>query len=633
MTQAARQLSPQVDTHSPGLELFRTNAFGVLRIPIRTPTREAVWRGEKLLARVRAGAPLPTVETISWLAGVDELEIQQAIQRVEEPLPRLVAQSLWFDFEDDPVGEALQDALSTADMEGLAAYLSLTEENIPGLPEFVENASPVELEATVEDRLRRLIPHRVNQANLRILLGLSGLAGIDLDIRMTHASAVTVPRGNTEPHRLIKFYGEYGLRVARDPHLALVSEQDSSSSVIATTLLQQALQQWGRILSDPHYHAYLKDKIADADDELVTEDNAETILTGIRTRVTDTVVAEMKDAMLGGDEDKVARLVSVIANSGLETRTWSLALPPLRALFRAQLDELDGLLTTADQTHPDEIRRYLTRLVKLRARWGSVDARDMLGLSSELDRGVARAFDKIKSIYQETDELNLVDELSIRAHQAAISGSLKKRIEAFQEQVKKYREMLCNFCGKRGANLDYCGAVTGKREEGRTRGFNSTTIHYGIKGGIVPRCEPCARSHALILSIRRTSFIVLALSSFVVSSIAADRNTPTVILVLLTLGIGFAGAVIASHVVAGYVTPKSDVSFHSTWSTAAYKELAREGYSVHSFLDLHAGRRLQRDGVQSMHDSGLYGCLSALPSLLYLLFMIFVVFANCFAKC
>src|SRR5688500_5550873 len=158
-------------TRSPGLDFFRVNPFRTLRVPIRIPAQEALWKSEKALSRLRAGLEPPEPDLVPWLAPPDEFDIREGAQKMEEPLRRLREQLLWFDFALDLHGQLLQEALSTQAGSKLSEYLAVSEGSLGG-------AGP---------HSPSVIAHRVNQANLRLLLGLSELHGVEIVSRPDQA--------------------------------------------------------------------------------------------------------------------------------------------------------------------------------------------------------------------------------------------------------------------------------------------------------------------------------------------------------------------------------------------------------------------------------------------------------------
>src|SRR3954466_15446117 len=150
MTQAAIDMSKtETDRalmRSPGLGQFRKTPFRHLRLPTNATAKQAVWQCDKALARARVGMALPDPDPVPWLPNGDEIELQEAAQTRESPLARLVEQLLWFDFAEDPYGQQLQAALTTADGNQLRAYAAVQQP---------------------------LMAHKLNQLNLRMLLGFS----------------------------------------------------------------------------------------------------------------------------------------------------------------------------------------------------------------------------------------------------------------------------------------------------------------------------------------------------------------------------------------------------------------------------------------------------------------------------
>ena len=179
----------------PVLDHFRTNAFRILRLQPGVGVDQAIWQAEESLTLLRAGLPSPRPDLLPWLPEPDEPEIRQAVQRIEEPLQRLLDELFWFDLEHDPDGDLLRRALAELDPSALDEYLARGEpDGLPRVPVAAINhdgtieASPDSAPATgtntspdrdapvdaVAEPDTEGVPRLLNQANLRLLLaGLS----------------------------------------------------------------------------------------------------------------------------------------------------------------------------------------------------------------------------------------------------------------------------------------------------------------------------------------------------------------------------------------------------------------------------------------------------------------------------
>jgi hypothetical protein len=113
------------DLNFVGLNQFRLNPFRVLRLPVGAPLNQALWQGEKMLSLARLNLPPQEPDLLPWLPVNNEMEIKQSVQRMEEPLQRVVEQLFWFDFKSDPMGDFLLDRLSRNALRELQEFLSI----------------------------------------------------------------------------------------------------------------------------------------------------------------------------------------------------------------------------------------------------------------------------------------------------------------------------------------------------------------------------------------------------------------------------------------------------------------------------------------------------------------------------
>jgi hypothetical protein len=257
---------------SPGLAQFRKSPFRVLRLAPAATAKQAVWKSSKALARARIGQALPDPDPTPWLAPGDEIEIQEAAQTMESPLARMVEQLLWFDPSDDPSGNALADALTASDGGSLHAYL---------------DAAPTR------------VAQRLNQANLCLLLGFSQLHGVGPAAAASSAAELAA----------LTWQDQAGLSVVTDAHRAVRTAAPGGARW--ADLLGKGITGWGDLLASPELADHVGTKIAALGDERVTADDLETLLSGVRTRLADLLVAETKLAISGGSLDQVSRLCAI----------------------------------------------------------------------------------------------------------------------------------------------------------------------------------------------------------------------------------------------------------------------------------------------------------------------------------
>ena len=300
------ETTDRVLLRSPGLAQFRKSPFRVLRLSPDATAKQAVWQCNKALARARVGMSLPDPDPVPWLPPCDEIEIQEATQTMESPLARIVEQLLWFDPTGDADGPVLIEALASADGSRLHGYL----------------------EASRAPSTAR----RINEANLRLLLVFS----------LLHDSGPTlvVDRGAAEP-AAFAWQTKETLSVVEDPHKAVRPTATShGASATWTGLIGGGVSAWGELLASPEFADHVRAKIAALGDELLTSDDLEAVLSGLRTRIADLVVGETKLEIGQGRIDNVSQLSSIAGRSKIDAETWLVAFRPLKTQFQSELADL-----------------------------------------------------------------------------------------------------------------------------------------------------------------------------------------------------------------------------------------------------------------------------------------------------
>ena len=501
-------------SRSPGLAAFRLNAFRVLRLPITAAANEAVWKSEKILARRRAGLDDPEPEIVGWLPLPDEIDLREAAQRVEEPLRRLRDQLLWFDLGDgrddagakaegyrtspasperqgDPKGALLRRALVEADADALAAYLATDEKDLKAAdaeePEGGEGEGEVDYEAVARQRQMPVVAHRLNQANLRLLLAFSWMHDVGPSI------AGGVPGAAAAAPRIAWKAGE-GIETAKRVHALFPSAPPEGRVAAWPAMLKDALTRWGDLLKNPWLSSYVEEAILALGDDLVTSDDVEPLTNALATAIADAVVGEMKITMLAGAVDRVLEICAIATASGIDPTHWTAAFRPLRALFRAELDELGTLIDPSKPANVRDIDLYLQRVRALGATWASVDTGEAFGLDQMIDAAVNQAIDRVRAIENASAVLDRLEEVLKEAATTAKSPSTAERAREMMRNVASHREGLCVFCGKRTAKAASCGVLKGKKEIRRERVFNGVRITYATTSSLVARCETCASS-------------------------------------------------------------------------------------------------------------------------------------------
>jgi len=457
----------------PGLGQFRTSAFRVLRLSPAATAKEAVWQCDKTLARVRMGIPLPDPDPAPWLPSADPIEIQEAARTIESPLARIVEQLLWFD-PDDENHASLIEALTTADHERLRAYLTASQSSS--------------------------VAHRVSDANLRLLLGFS---------RLHEVGPVLVEPASAAPGAKLVRQNRSGPAIVENPH-ALLRAPVTREVGLATWhgLLGHAVASWGMLLCSPDFVEHVRVKIAALGDELLTDDDLEAVLSGLRTRIADLVVGETRLEIAEGRLDRASLLSSIAAHSNIAAETWLAAFRPLRPLFQAELAELAPHAETGLGVVED-VSAYLDRLTSLARRWWPLDEARLLGLSGLIDDGLQDAFDRLRAQPPRIRRGVRFAEILSRISAIAQSQSLQARIAGYKERLADIESSLCHFCRKRETDVEYMASVTSTRVVSRE--YRGNTIHTKSQTQARPitRCKHCALLHGYLYQVGQVAFFAL----------------------------------------------------------------------------------------------------------------------------
>lgn len=542
----------EAGTRSPGLDFFRVNPFRTLRIPIRIPAQEALWKSEKALSRLRAGLDPPEPDLVPWLAAPDEFDIREGAQKLEEPLRRLREQILWFDFAQDPSGPLLQDALSSQAGPRLAEYLA-TDENT--------------FQVAATNPAQR-IAHKVNQANLRLLLGLSSLHGVDL-VRRDEA-----PRAEGPP--ALAWKDEGGLRATMDPHLVLAGVKKKKVTPHGS-MLGDALARWGALLKDPAFTPYVQAEIESLGDELVGKDDVDTITFAVSSALADIIVGEARLQMSRGSIYQVLELTKIAAASGIDPVFWTTAFRPLRAAFQIEVTELDSLLEGNPRVN--DVDLYLSRLKALTKPWSKVKDEGVLGLDQLVDAAVIQAVDALRSLDHPAVVLDRIFAVLVTAETIARSESTKERSREYRAVLEKYRDILCHYCQKRGADVEASVVLKGKKlVKSEYVGYNTIRNTFGLMAGLIPRCATCAELHGWMHYLGRAMWVASFVGAPFVLWLFAEQRAVVggFFAAAMLIGLGFVGKL----VVARLATPKGETHYGSYQATEGYRRIAGDGYSI-----------------------------------------------------
>lgn len=571
---------------SPGLAAFRLNAFRVLRLKVDAAANEAVWKSEKILARRRAGLDDPDPEIVGWLPLPDEIDLREAAQRMEEPLRRLRDQLLWFDFDGDPRGGELRKALEGGDTRALVAYLAINDKDIQDDEPPESEDGDTDYEAKARKRQRPLTAHRLNQANARLLLALSWL----------HETGPLPLAGNPGAKRItpkLSFKDEKGVTAAKGVHALFPADAPEGRQAAWQPMLRDGLTRWGALLKNPWLSSYLESAITALDDDLVTSDDVEPLMNAVATAIADAVVGEMKLLMLAGGIDRVLELLGIATASGIDPTHWTVAFRPIRALFRAELDDLGALIDPTKPANLRELDLYLQRVAALGAMWATVQTDETFGLDQMIDGAVNQAIDRIRSIENASAVLDRIEEVLGEAAKMAKSPSTAERAKEMARNVASHREGLCNFCNKRSAKAASSCVLKGKKEISRERIFNGVRITYSTTVSLVSRCETCAELHGFFQKTRN-AIIILACVLVGVGWIMFQSSEGGVIFVGMLLAA--AGAFISFSTLTWRLTPKGETSYSSYRQSEGYRRLADQGYGIESYdYTTDAGARLMRE--------------------------------------
>jgi hypothetical protein len=188
---------------STGLGQFRKSPFRLLRLSPIATAKQAVWQCNKALARARVGTQLPDPDPLPWLPPGDEIEIQEASQTMESPLARIIEQLLWF----GATGEAGEAGEAPGSPDGGVIALLIAGDGA-ALRAYLEGPATS-------------IGHRINQANLRLVLGFSQLHGVGPTVSGSGSAAAAVA---------LAWKTTGGLSIVADPHKALRGGDDATCS-------------------------------------------------------------------------------------------------------------------------------------------------------------------------------------------------------------------------------------------------------------------------------------------------------------------------------------------------------------------------------------------------------------------
>ncbi len=584
---------------SPGLSQFRKSPFRLLRLPTNATAKQAVWQCDKALARARVGMTLPDPDPVPWLPNGDEIEIQEAAQTMESPLARIVEQLLWFDITDDADGGALHSALTAADGAQLRNYLNLARDLTDAPPPADLTGSSPYRDGSAAPRTTSSMAHQLNQANLRLLLGVSALREIGPTI---------VPASSAAQTAALAWKNQGGLSAVEDPHKTIrATGALLGTQVVWAWLLGEGVTKWGELLESEEFADHVRSRIASLGDELLTADDTEAVLSALQTRIADLVVGETKLEMAQGRIGNVAHLSSIAGKSEIDAETWLVAFRPLKTQFQSELVDLAPDAETGNGLVED-VNAYLDRLSTLAQRWRPLDEAQLLGLSSLIDDAVAEAFGKLRNVPREKQLEPRFKEVLDRIGALAHSSSIKERVKGYHDRLADVQRAMCHYCGKRELEASSCASVSSQMETGREHYGNTTQIHYQVGARPVARCPRCAQVHGYIRSVGTLAFWALTTSVILFALLKPEgwfRGTSMgvgLVLVAIGVAIAYGAGFIAREVAAGIVTPKGERKFGDYQGSAAVEGLRADGFSSMKYdFRLNAWELVNKHGVKARH--------------------------------
>jgi hypothetical protein len=551
---------------------------------------EAIWRAEELLTRMRAGLVEASSDLVPWLGEPDEHEVRQAVQRIEEPLRRLVDELFWFDLASDPHGELLRKALTGMSAVDLEAYLATAVEIPAPPPQAASNgdgngdgadAAGIAASGPGEGATTATAA-ALNQANLRLML--AGLALVDaLPAEVNLPGAARTDAAVTAV--ALPWKRRDGSVTVEDVHaLDLTAGRLAHRLDRCRALWSDALARWVRVLSHPAVAALVGARANRLEDDSVNEEDAEAVLAGDESRLTDLVAGEIKAQHLANRPERVQLLVEAAAASGLDPRRWIFALRTLRPLFRSEAAELEPLLGDPESPRLDDIRLYLDRVEALSQRWAAIDSQGFLGLAEVADEAVVHAVNRLTA-HENYGIIRRLKELLQKCTVLASADSLRHRIAAAVARLEGLAKYACHFCRRNEMDLESSVVLEAKKETHRTYGFNSTTIHYLTTKDIVYRCRRCAELHDYLDSVatwtRGCLGIVLALLWLRILTQSPDAIFGVVVFGTLAAAvILWVVGEVARFMAKQIVTPWGDRHYGDIRGAAQYQRLRSEGFGI-----------------------------------------------------
>jgi hypothetical protein len=341
-----------------------------------------------------------------------------------------------------------------------------------------------------------------------------------------------------------------------------------------------AVRRWGQVLKSREFRAAVSHSIAELGDELIGEDDVDMIGDAVGTQFSDLLLNELKLQVIDGRYDRVEMLLRSVAKCELDLRKWSMAFRPLRALFETELRDLQVLADLQPQ-RAQNLAVFLDRLAGVSSRWGQLDADGVLGLRQMVDDRLRSVFNGLKAFI----DLATVDKivpLLERVRDLASVNSLKQEVEAYLSSIRDTSDWECYFCRVREGEIDRYVVLEGKKETGRVRHFNSTTIYYSIMRKWVPRCGRCADLHAFFLSSGRYVWLALLAAFLQIEYYFMNVYIEWALVIRMAsaAAVYWASGHVVRYVLANRLTLPGERPYHKCDQSKPYQELRKDGYGV-----------------------------------------------------
>jgi hypothetical protein len=374
--------------------------------------------------------------------------------------------------------------------------------------------------------------------------------------------------------------------------------------------------------------------IAALGDELLTADDLEAVLSGLRTRLADLIVGETKLEIAQGRIGRVALLSAIAGRSKIDAETWLVAFRPLKTQFQLELADLAPEAETGLGLLED-INAYLDRLTTVAERWRPIDQAQLLGLSGLIDDAVQEAYGRLRGASRATQLGAPFSDVLTRISDLARSPSFKERIKGYRERLVDVSKAMCHFCGKREREIESCASVSSRMETHRERYGNGYRIHYKVGAMPLARCPRCAILHGFIRSIGTIAFVSLAASIVLLALVhpptwfTSIETGPGVMLTGIAVVMAIGAAWLARGIAAARVTPKDERRFSDYEMSYAVEQLRSDGFDTFKYDSRpNAWTLVTKQGAVHRHGGGDLG--STLKALFYIALVVGYILIRAF---